>query len=335
MRKGQEFLLLIVLLIASVVLAGPPEQKILLVVHGGAGTITRENMTPEKEKAIRDELSAALDAGYAVLKEGGAALDAVEASVVFMENSPWFNAGKGAVFTHDGTNEMDAAIMDGSTRRAGAVAAVTTIKNPIRAARAVMEKTPHVMLVGAGADTFAKSAGLDIVDPSYFRTEQRYKQLQEELRKEREKSLGHGTVGAVALDVHGNVAAATSTGGLTNKLPGRVGDTPIIGAGTYADNNTCAVSGTGWGEYFMRGLAAYDIAALKQYKGLSLKEAAEEVILHKLAPEGGTGGVIALDREGDFVMTFSTEGMYRGYVGDDGVKKVLIYGDDAEPPKSK
>jgi len=304
-----------------------------LVIHGGAGTITRAKMTPEKEKAYRDELNSALDAGYAVLKKGGAALDAVEASVVFMEDSPWFNAGKGAVFTHEGRNEMDASIMDGGTRRAGAVGAVTTIKNPIRGARAVMERSKHVLLVGPGADAFAKSVGLEIVDPSYFKTERRYQELQDELKKERQ-GFDHGTVGAVALDMNGNLAAATSTGGKTNKLTGRIGDTPIIGAGTYADNRTCAVSATGDGEYFIRGVASYDIAALKQYKGMGIKQAAEEV-LGRLKADGGTGGVIVLDRDGNFTMSFTTEGMYRGYVGDDGIKKTFIYGDESETAKTK
>lgn len=346
MKRGNSFLLAVVLLafIATTMAWGADENKspkIRLVIHGGAGVITPASMTPEKEKAIREQLDQALDAGYSVLKGGGTALDAVTACIRFMEDSPYFNAGKGAVFTSEGKNEMDASIMDGKTHMAGAVASVSTIRNPILAARAVMEKSPHVLLVGRGAEEFAKSVGLQIVDPQYFWTAERYKQWQEAVEKEKQKKKeqqqqqqeqkkeapgkDHGTVGAVALDSHGNLAAATSTGGTTNKHPGRVGDTPIIGAGTYADNDTCAVSGTGIGELFIRGVAAYDIAALMKYKGLTVKEAAEEVILRKLGPQGADGGAIALDRNGNFVMTFSTVGMYRGFVDDNGGKHVFLY----------
>ncbi|KAA5548658.1 isoaspartyl peptidase/L-asparaginase family protein [Adhaeribacter rhizoryzae] len=329
------------------------KNKITLVIHGGAGTITKQNMTPEKEKAYNEALNQALQAGYAILKKGGTSLDAVEAAIRVMEDSPLFNAGKGAVFTNEGKNELDAAIMDGKTLKAGAVASVTTIKNPITAARAVMEKSEHVMMIGKGAEQFAKEKGLELVDPTYFRTETRYQQL-EKIRNEEKTKLDHsggsgnirtpktkeanalaeliftegekfGTVGAVALDQFGNLAAATSTGGMTNKRYGRVGDAPIIGAGTYADNATCAVSATGHGEYFIRSVVAHDIAALMAYKGLSVKSAAEEVVMKKLVKLGGEGGVIALDRNGNFAMPFNSAGMYRGYIKADGKSEVLIY----------
>ncbi|MCC9137960.1 isoaspartyl peptidase/L-asparaginase family protein [Pontibacter silvestris] len=319
----------------------PDYSKVTLVIHGGAGTITRENMTPEKEKAYREVLNEALQTGYAVLKKGGTSLDAVEATIHVMEDSPLFNAGKGAVFTNEGKNEMDAAIMDGKTLNAGAVASITTIKNPISAARAVMEQSEHVMMIGSGAEKFAREKGLKIVDPSYFYTETRYQQLQNIKGKE-ETQLDHssngtsnnenifiegkkfGTVGAVALDAYGNLAAATSTGGMTNKRYGRVGDVPIIGAGTYADNNTCAVSATGHGEYFIRSVVGHDIAALMDYKGYSVKKAADEVVMKKLVERKGEGGVIALDRKGNFTMTFNSAGMYRGYIKE-GKSDVLIY----------
>jgi L-asparaginase / beta-aspartyl-peptidase len=325
-------------------------KKITLVIHGGAGTITRQNMSPEKEKAYRQVLHQALQAGYAVLKKGGTSLDAVEAAIHVMEDSPLFNAGKGAVFTNEGKNELDAAIMDGKTGKAGAVASVTTIKSPVSAARAVMEQSEHVMMIGAGAEKFAKEKGLQIVDPSYFHTEPRYKQLKKAREADKVKldhsggkgTLRHhqsdsiaeliftegrkfGTVGAVALDQYGNLAAATSTGGMTNKRYGRVGDAPIIGAGTYANNNTCAVSATGHGEYFIRSVVAYDISALMEYKGLPVKKAAEEVVLKKLVARGGEGGVIALDRNGNWAMPFNSAGMYRGYIKADGKSEVLIY----------
>jgi beta-aspartyl-peptidase (threonine type) len=303
---------------------------ITLVIHGGAGNISRQNLTPEKEKAYQEGLNAALTAGYAILEKGGTSLDAVEAAIRVMEDNALFNAGKGAVFTNDGRNELDAAIMDGATLKAGSVAGVSTIRNPISAARAVMEKSPHVMLVGRGAEQFAKEQKLEIVDPSYFYTEPRFKQLQK-AREEEKPKLDHssdtsgstlpiflegkkfGTVGAVALDKFGNLAAATSTGGMTNKRYGRVGDAPIIGAGTYANNQTCAVSATGHGEYFIRYTVAHDISALMQYKNRSVKKAAEEVILQKLVQAGGEGGVIALDRKGNIAMPCNSTGMFRGY----------------------
>jgi len=323
------------------------KNKITLVIHGGAGTITRKNMTPEKEKAYTEALTQSLKAGYAVLQKGGTSLDAIEAAIHIMEDSPLFNAGKGAVFTHEGKNEMDAAIMDGKTGMAGAVASVTVIKNPITAARRVMDKSEHVMLIGKGAEEFAKKQGIEIVDPKYFYTEARWKALQEALKNEKVE-LDHsakdttgalfdeqifvegkkfGTVGCVALDQYGNLAAGTSTGGMTNKRYGRVGDAPIIGAGTYANNNTCAISATGHGEYFIRSVVGYDISALMEYKGYSVQKAANEVVMKKLVERGGEGGVIALDRKGNIAMPFNSEGMYRGYIKADGTLDVKIYKD--------
>ena len=300
--------------------------KTMFVMHGGAGTITRQNMTPEQEAAIRAKMEEALKTGHAILARGGTSVDAVEASIRILEDSPLFNAGKGAVFTHEGRNELDSSIMDGKTMKAGAVAGVTIIKNPISAARAVMEKSKHVMLVGKGAELFATTAGLEIVDPSYFWTERRWKELQRDLIKE-QASDHKGTVGAVALDQNGNLAAGTSTGGTTNKRWGRVGDSPIIGAGTYASNDSVAVSCTGTGEFFIRWTVARDIAALVEYKGMTVEQAGNEVIHKKLEPVKGDGGAIILDRQGNFAMPFNTEGMYRGWIGDDGVPHVLIYKD--------
>ena len=341
MRKN--ICLLLVFLLANIISFAqtqPDYSKITLVIHGGAGTITRQNMTPEKEKAYREKLNEALQAGYEVLKKGGTSLDAVVATVKVMEDSPLFNAGKGAVFTNEGKNEMDAAIMDGKTLKAGSIASVTTIKNPITAARAVMEKSEHVMMIGTGAEKFAKTQNIELVDPSYFYTETRFEQLQKIKDKEKTQ-LDHdggtgstenifiegrkfGTVGAVALDAYGNLAAATSTGGMTNKRYGRVGDAPIIGAGTYADNSSCAVSATGHGEYFMRAVVAHDIAALMKYKNYSVKKAADEVVMKKLVQFGGEGGVIALDRNGNYAMPFNSAGMYRGVIKN-GKAEVAIY----------
>jgi len=303
----------------------------MLVMHGGAGTITRRTMTPDMEKQYRETLEQALRTGQAVLAKGGASLDAVEASIRVLEDSPLFNAGKGAVFTHEGRNELDASIMDGKNKRAGSVAGVTIIKNPISAARAVMEKSPHVMMAGKGAELFATQAGLEIVDPSYFWTERRWKDLQRELQKEQQGSSAaprhFGTVGAVALDQTGNLAAGTSTGGTTNKRYGRIGDSPIIGAGTYAENESVAVSCTGTGEYFIRWTVAHDIAALYKYRGMTVEAAGNEVINRKLKENNGDGGAIILDGKGNFSMPFNTEGMYRGWIGADGVPHVLIYKD--------
>lgn len=312
-------------------------QKTMLVIHGGAGTITRTSMTPDMEKQYREALEQSLRLGHAVLAKGGSSLDAVEASIRFMEDSPLFNAGKGAVFTHEGRNELDAAVMDGKTKKAGSIAGVTIIRNPITAARAVMEKSEHVMMVGRGAELFATKMGLEIVDPSYFWTERRWKALQKELLEEEGKKpqadlispdeKKFGTVGAVALDRSGNLAAGTSTGGMTNKKFGRVGDAPIIGAGTYAENESVAVSGTGHGEFFIRWTVAYDIAALVKYRGMTVQQAGDEVIHKKLAPVKGEGGAIILDAKGNFAMPFNSEGMYRGWIGADGVPHVEIYKD--------
>ncbi len=312
-------------------------QKTMLVIHGGAGTITRASMSGDVEKQYREALEQSLRLGHAVLAKGGSSMDAVEASIRFMEDSPLFNAGKGAVFTHEGRNELDASVMDGKTKNAGSIAGVTIIRNPITAARAVMEKSEHVMMVGRGAEMFATKMGLEIVDPTYFWTERRWKALQQKLVEEEGQKpkadlawpddKKFGTVGAVALDRAGNLAAGTSTGGMTNKKFGRVGDAPIIGAGTYAENESCAVSATGHGEFFIRWTVAYDIAALVKYRGLTVQQAADEVIHKKLAPVKGEGGVIVLDAKGNFAMPFNSEGMYRGWIGTDGLPHVEIYKD--------
>jgi beta-aspartyl-peptidase (threonine type) len=294
-----------------------------IVVHGGAGVITREKMTPEMDKEYRAALKAALETGKKILASGGTALDAVEMTVRLMEDNPLFNAGKGAVFNHDGINELDAAIMDGSDLAAGAVTCVTDIKNPVSAARKVMTNSPHVLLSGAGASQFAREQGLEIVPSDYFRTERRFNELQEALKAEK-----NGTVGCCALDKKGNLAAATSTGGRTNKKYNRIGDTPIIGAGTYANNNTCAVSGTGHGEYFMRLTVAYDISALMEYKGMTVDKAADLVVNSKLVKAGGSGGVICLDKNGHVAMPFNSEGMFRGFSGSDGKEGIFIYKDE-------
>ena len=318
-----------------------PQGNYVMVIHGGAGTILKSRMTPEREKAYNAALEQALKAGYAKIREGKTSLDAVQAAINILEDNPLFNAGKGAVFTHDGKNELDASIMDGKTLKAGAVAGVTTIRNPIDAARAVMEKSEHVMLMGRGAEAFAKEQNLKLVEPEYFFTEDRWKGLKQAIREDSMKAkLDHGyrqadsgypdykfgTVGAVALDNAGNLAAGTSTGGMTNKKWGRVGDAPIIGAGTYANNNTVAVSSTGWGEFYIRRVVAYDISALMEYKGLGVAEAAKTVI-QKVEDLGGNGGVIALDKNGNMSMAFNTAGMYRGTVRKDGKIEIFIYRD--------
>lgn len=325
------------------------QGKTAIAIHGGAGTITRKNMSAEMEKAYREGLTAALQKGYAVLKSGGSSLDAVEAAVVEMENNPLFNAGKGAVFTHEGKNEMDAAIMNGATLGAGSIAGVSTIRNPIKTARKVMEKSAHVMLTGKGAEEFAAQQDETIVPPSYFYTEKRWEGLQRALKAEKveldhtdtvkkaspktgylifDEGKKFGTVGAVALDQNGNLAAATSTGGMTNKRWNRVGDAPIIGAGTYANNATCAVSATGHGEYFIRSVVAYDISALMEYKGLPLTNAANEVVMQKLVKRGGEGGVIAIDKNGKIAMPFNSEGMYRASIDTEGKVFIGIYKDE-------
>jgi beta-aspartyl-peptidase (threonine type) len=319
--------------------------KYVLVIHGGAGTILKSQMTESKEKAYQAALDTALQKGAAILKAGGTALDAVEASVRYMEDNPLFNAGKGAVFTNEGKNELDAAIMDGKSLMAGSVAGVTTIKNPISAARAVMEKSPHVMMAGRGAEKFAQQQGLEIVDPSYFYTEDRWRGLQNarnadslaELKKSKAVINGfselypsttgvigkYGTVGAVALDRLGNLAAATSTGGMTNKKYGRIGDAPVIGAGTYANNSTAAMSGTGWGEFYIRLVLAKSISDMMEFGKKTLKEASDEMVMKRLPALGGDGGLIGVDKNGNIVMPFCTEGMYRGFLKSDGIKKEI------------
>ncbi|WP_345796736.1 isoaspartyl peptidase/L-asparaginase [Castellaniella sp. MT123] len=304
----------------------------VLAIHGGAGAITRAQITPEKQQAYEDALRSVLRGGTRVLAEGGSALDAVTEAVRLLEECPLFNAGHGSVFTRDETHELDAAIMDGRTRACGAVANVTTIRNPVLAARAVMERSPHVLFVAAGAEAFARAQGLECVDPSFFSTPARREQLRAAQRTGQEsivldhdaarlaadrkapldESRKMGTVGAVALDRDGNLASATSTGGLTNKWPGRVGDTPIVGAGCYASNASCAVATTGKGESFIRAVAAYDIAALMEYAGLSLEEASHKVVFEKLPLLDGAGGLVAVDAQGHVAMPFNTEGMYRG-----------------------
>jgi beta-aspartyl-peptidase (threonine type) len=317
-----------------------PARKLVLLIHGGEGDLP-PNAPPELEKQSEDVLAEALRQGYARLQQGGktASLDAVEAAIRVMEDSPLFNAGKGAVFTHDGRNELDASIMEGKTKKAGAVAGVTIVKNPISAARAVMEHSPHVLLVGRGAELFAIKQKLDIVHPDYFWTERRWNQLQEALRKEAQRRKNGqgaeapaphrhtGTVGAVALDGEGNLAAGTSTGGMTNKWSGRVGDSPIIGAGTYADNEACAVSCTGWGEYFIRYAVAHDITARVKYGHRSVKEAAEAVIGEQVQQAGGDGAAIVLGPGGDFHITYNRLAgqMSRGYItSDDARPRVAI-----------
>lgn len=300
------------------------QNKFGIVIHGGAGTINKENISPEKEEAYKSKLNEALLTGYKILEFGGSSLDAIETVIKIMENSPLFNAGKGAVFTEEGTIELDVSIMDGKTLSAGAAAALKHVKNPITLARKIMENSPHVMLTGKGAEKFAKEQNLEMVDQEYFYTKERWDALQREKAKEQKSKEKHGTVGAVALDMNGNIAAGTSTGGMTNKKWGRVGDSPIIGAGTYANNNTCGVSGTGHGEYFIRLGIAKDISALMEYKGLTLQQAAEEVI-NKLTDLGGTGGVIALDKNGNVAMPFNTSGMYRAYYISGSEPVVKIY----------
>lgn len=307
-------------------------KKFTIAIHGGAGTLIKGKMTDEKEIAYKKALEHALNSGYSILENGGSAMNAVEEAVKRMEDSPLFNAGKGSVFTAAGTHEMDASIMDGNNLKAGAVTTVTGIQNPISLAKDVMKHTEHVFLAGDGAIEFAKSIGYEIKDPSYFHDELRYQQWQQlkdtdnfQLDHSLKKDSKFGTVGAVALDQDGNIAAATSTGGMTNKRFGRVGDSPMIGAGTYANNKTCAVSCTGSGEYFIRGVIAYDVSALMEYKGLSLEEAASEVVMKRLLEIGGDGGLIAVDIHGNITMPFNTEGMYRGMMSSDGVLEISIY----------
>ncbi len=338
---------LITLFMTTQIFSQEIDSNVVLVIHGGAGTILKKNMTPEKEEAYRAKLEEALRAGYAVLVEKGTSVEAVRAAINILEDSPLFNAGKGAVYTNKETQEMDASIMSGQDKNAGAVAGVQTIKNPIDAAIAVMEKSEHVLLTGAGAEEFAEQNGVEIVDTSYFRSLVRLQQLKRVQEKEK-TILDHdgdrgsidssedefnvdyiedkkfGTVGAVALDNEGNLSAGTSTGGMTNKRFNRVGDSPIIGAGTYADNATCGVSCTGHGEYFIRNVVAYDVSALMMYKELGVSDAANEVI-SKQSDMGGSGGLIALDSKGNVAMPFNTEGMYRGYITKEGKIYIALY----------
>ncbi len=308
------------------------KAKLALAIHGGAGTIRRAELNAERETAYRDGLQQALQRGWEILHGGGIALNAVEAAVRALEDNPLFNAGRGAVFTHDGRHEMDAAIMSGQDLRAGAVAAVSEIKNPVSLARRVMEETEFVLLCGKGAEEFARESQCDFAPPEYFYAEFRYEQLLQ-ARREHEVRLDHspvkkfGTVGAVARDAQGHLAAATSTGGMTNKPFGRIGDTPLIGAGTYADDKTCAVSCTGHGEFFIRTVAAYDVACLMKYKNLTLGEACEQVVGVTLREMGGEGGLIAVDHSGNVALPFNSEGMYRAWLTSDGTPHVAIYGD--------
>lgn len=318
------------------------QAPVTLLVHGGAGTLTRADLSADQERDYRKALQQALLAGQTLLLQGGSALEAVVAAVCVMEDCPLFNAGKGSVFTHEGRNEMDAAVMDGATGQAGAVAGLVSVRNPVLAAQAVMQRSGHVFLMGQGAEAFARAQGLALEGPEYFHTAHRWQQLQAALAQN-QVMLDHdgqhaqaqpkpidrkfGTVGAVALDAHGHLAAATSTGGMTNKMFGRVGDSPLIGAGTYACDATAAVSATGAGEFFMRGVVAHDIAARMAYGGLSLAQATEATVRDKLDATGGRGGVIALDRHGHYQLAFNTEGMYRGVVQGDGPPQIAIYRD--------
>lgn len=295
-----------------------------LVIHGGAGGGPKGSLTLPQEGMYLQKLKEALDTGATILAKGGSSLDAVTAVVVFMEDCPLFNAGKGAVLNEQGYAELDASIMDGATLAAGAVGGVRSIRNPILAARAVMERTNHVFLAGAGADAFAKRIGLTLVDSCYFIVPSRLEYWKRSKKKEVEP-IKHGTVGAVALDVNGNLAAATSTGGMSNKMVGRLGDTPVIGAGTYADNGSCAVSCTGHGEFFIRNLVAYDLSALMKYQGMTVSEAANFIIGDKLKAQNADGGLISIDNEGNIAMPFNTHAMFRGYQNSEGVQMTAIY----------
>lgn len=315
------------------------KAEFAIIIHGGAGYLKPGNLSQEKETEYRQKLEEAIRIGYDILKKGGSSIDAVQKTINVLEDSPLFNAGKGAVFTNAGTNEHDASIMDGKTLNAGASAGTKTVKNPIDLAKAIMDNSPHVMLAREGAETFAEEQNLEIVDPTYFFTEGKMKSLEHvkasEAKKENDKKVAFydadikdakfGTVGCAALDKHGNLAAGTSTGGMTNKRWGRIGDSPIIGAGTYANNNTCAVSSTGWGEYFIRAIAAYDISALMEYKGLTLQEATKLVVQEKIPNLGGDGGIVAVDKNGSFAMEFNTTGMFRATMNDQGELYIGMY----------
>lgn len=320
----------------------PQKTEFGIILHGGAGTILKEHMSDSLEAAYKEVLEKAIKTGYAILENGGTSLDAIAETIKIMEDSPLFNAGKGAVFTHHETNELDASVMVGNSLDAGAVSGVTRVKNPIDLAIKVMKDSPHVMLSGEGAEQFAAEKGIELVDPSYFYTENRFRSLQR-IKASEKTELDHdgktsttnpeltnsrfGTVGAAALDKHGNLAAGTSTGGMTNKRWNRIGDAPIIGAGTYANNATCAVSSTGWGEFFIRAVVAHDISALMEYKGLSLQEAARKVIQEKVPALGGDGGIVAIDKDGNMVAEFNTAGMYRASMNSKGEIMIGIYKD--------
>ena len=319
---------------------GPSQPTFGIVIHGGAGTILKENMTPEMEHAYENKLSEAISVGHKILKEGGSSQEAVEKTIHVMENSPLFNSGKGAVLTAEESIALDASFMDGNTLDAGAVAGVKQVKNPISAAIRVMKNSPHVMLAGEGADYFAANQGLDTVPESYFITENRLSDLRRVKKRESDQKVSInlieeqyfknqriGTVGCVALDLQGNLSAGTSTGGMTNKKWGRIGDAPIIGAGTYANNASCGVSATGWGEFFIRTVVAHDIAALVEYRGLTINEASKRV-MKKVKDLGGDGGVVVLDTKGNVAMEFNTPGMYRAHMDSDGNLEVKIYRDE-------
>lgn len=308
--------------------AAETKRPLAIAIHGGAGVIAREQLGPDDGASYRAGLAEALDAGYAVLERGGSSLDAVTTAVRILEDNPLFNAGRGAVLTHEGQAELDASIMTGHDLKAGAVAGVKRIRHPIDLARKVMEDSPHVMLYGAGAEEFASSRGFEFVPNESFITPQRQRQLERVLQgrtQPRNELSGLGTVGAVAIDAAGNLAAATSTGGMTNKRWGRIGDAPIIGAGTYANNASCAVSATGHGEYFIRSVVAYDVCALMEYKGYSLDRAATEVVKGKLVERGGEGGIIAVDRAGNIALEFNSPGMFRGMRDSAGRREIAIY----------
>jgi len=328
--------LLAVLVVSPLAAADEVVPNVVLGVHGGT-SMPKSMMTPELDRLLRAGMEDALKAGYAALQKPGAtSLDGVEAAIRTLEDNPHFNAGRGAVFTLEGRNELDSSIMEGKTLKAGAVAGVTNIKNPITAARAVMEKSQHVMLIGPGAERFAERAGVEIVNPVYFWHEPRWKQLQRKLidpnapddarrKNDVDDYKQYGTVGAVAIDSAGNLAAGTSTGGMSNKLPGRVGDSPIIGASTYAENGACAISSTGHGEYFIRYVVAHEVKSLVKYKGLPIQAAADEVIQQQLRPVQGEGAVIVLDPKGNFANSYNSEGLYRGWITRDGKRKVMLF----------
>lgn len=339
MKRKSKLLLLLTLFFPLIILSQEntvPTQKYGIVIHGGAGSIVPGRYSQEKEEEYRTKLNEALNSGYSILENDGSCLDAVEAAINILEDSPLFNSAKGAVFTANGVNELDASIMDGKTLEAGAVARLKHIKNPISLARAVMEKSKHVMMVGDGAEQFALQNGFELVDSTYFFTQHQWDELQRILIEEKkndqsflyENEAKFGTVGAVALDKNGNLAAGTSTGGMMNKKYGRVGDSPIIGAGTYANNKTCAISATGHGEYFIRLNVTHDISAMMEYQNKSLKEAADEEIFKKLTKLGGAGGVIAIDKDGNIAMPFNTPGMFRGYRLNDENHVVLFFKDN-------